>query len=109
MNTRATAFLRRPVPYPFVFRTPAVGCALEPKFPPQKQIRIPSNFSRDEFKEPTVAVSGLRDVPSPFHPGRRAVFAPGWRGAYSWVTSPEPLRVASSPHGHHESVLRELP
>src|SRR5580704_8439172 len=39
MNTRATAFLRRPVPYAFVFKTPAVGCAFEPKFPPQTRLR----------------------------------------------------------------------
>src|ERR1700758_78739 len=39
MNTRATAFLRRPVPYAFVFTTPAVGCAFEPKFPPQTRLR----------------------------------------------------------------------
>src|SRR5260370_20288849 len=37
MNTRATAFLRRPVPYPCVFKTPSVGCTLEPNSPPQNR------------------------------------------------------------------------
>src|ERR1700691_2945521 len=35
MKTRATAFLRRPVPYNDFFPAPSMGCAVELNFPPQ--------------------------------------------------------------------------
>src|SRR5579872_741138 len=56
-----------------------------------------------------VAASGLRDAPSLFRPGRRAVFGHGWHEAGSSATSREPPRAASSRPARHECALRELP
>src|SRR5690349_8889822 len=99
MNTRATAFLRRPVPYACVFNPPSVGCTLETKSPPQNRLeKNPSEFFRvvDEFITPRVAASALHDVPGPYRLSKRGVFEHGWREGDSWATSPELLRVSSS-------------